>query len=73
MTLQYVTDIKGKRRGVFLSIEDWNRVKEKLDSISLKLKLIEKKRSDVLKNYKKSKKEKHVFSSDISQLKNMLK
>ena len=73
MTLQYITDTNGKRKGVFLSMDDWNSVKKKLDNADGKLKQIEKRRAEILKNYKSSKKDKHTFSSDISQLKKMLK
>ncbi len=46
MTLQYITDINGKRKGVFISIEDWNIVKQKLDSATNSLNQI--KKSDLI-------------------------
>ncbi len=37
MNLQYISDSKGKTSGVFIPIEDWNRIKEKLCEVDLEI------------------------------------
>lgn len=71
MTVEYL--VKGKKKGVFLSLSDWNSIKKELESLHLFVEALEKRRDKILRNYKKAKKEKHHFSSDISELKASLK
>ena len=71
MTVQYITN--EKKKGVFLSIRDWKALQNELLSLQKKMSSIEKRRNEILYNYRSSKKEKHLFSSDINVLKTMLK
>ena len=73
MTVQYLTDVKGKKKGVFLNMTDWQLLQKKLDALHIKLTEIEKKRKEILTDYKKSKTEKHHFSSNVDTLKASLK
>ena len=71
MTVQYLT--KGKKKGVFLSLNDWQSLREELESLHILIASIEKRRKAIFLNFKHAKKEKHIFSSDISELKAALK
>ncbi|HLG35661.1 MAG TPA: hypothetical protein VI757_12335 [Bacteroidia bacterium] len=71
MTIQYLT--KGKKKGVFLSLRDWNSVKKELQELQAQLSSIETRRKEILLHFSMSKKEVHRFSSRISDLKSMLK
>ena len=73
MSIQYLIDTRGKKKGVFLSINDWKTFQAQLHSMQARLSAIEKKRSQILRNYRQSKNEKLVFSSDINHLKQLLK
>lgn len=67
MEVEYLT--KGKKKGVFLSMKDWRSLKKELQTLQSKVDVIEKRRSEILVNYNKSKKETRRFSSDINELK----
>jgi peptidoglycan hydrolase CwlO-like protein len=71
MEVEYLT--KGKKKGVFLLIQDWRSLKKELQKLQHKVDVIEKRRSEILANYNKSKKESRRFSSEISQLKAALR
>ncbi|MEO8150485.1 MAG: hypothetical protein ABI723_22835 [Bacteroidia bacterium] len=71
MTVEYLT--KGKKKGVFLSVEDWDSIQKELNLLKDEISEIEKRRKEILKNFNKSKKEKLKFSSDLNQLKTALK
>jgi len=71
MTVHYIT--RGKRKGVFLSSRDWNTVRKELETLHARLASIEKRRMEILLNFKKSKKEKHSFSSSLSDLKSAIR
>jgi len=71
MTIHYVT--RGNKKGVFLSVRDWNAVKKKLETLQSDLESIEKRRREILHNFKRAKKEAHKFSSSVSELKKNLK
>ncbi len=71
MTVEYLT--KGKKKGVFLSMSDWQSLRKELELLHLFVHSIEKRRKEILDNYRKAKKEKHHFSSDISELKAALR
>jgi peptidoglycan hydrolase CwlO-like protein len=73
MNVQFITDFKGRKKGIFLSLADWNSVQKQLELLQSKVSSIEKRRNQILTNLKKSKGEKHIFSSDIRQLKSILK
>ena len=71
MTLHYLT--RGKKKGVFLTLRDWNSVKKELEELQTQLSRIEKRRKEIMLNFNMSKKETHKYSSRISDLKAMLK
>lgn len=73
MSIQYLTDTSGKKKGVFLSITDWKSIQTRLQIMQSRLSAIEKKRSHIQQSYRQSKNEKLVFSSDITHLKQLLK
>jgi hypothetical protein len=66
MTVQYLTDQKGKKTGVLLSIKDWERIQKKLNTELFYEEFRESVRE--IKAYKKGKKE----LRDISELLNEL-
>ena len=52
MTIQYLT--KGKKKGVFLSLRDWNSVKKELQELQTQLYSIEARRKDIMQNFSMS-------------------
>jgi hypothetical protein len=73
MTVQYIIDTKGKKKGVFVSLNDWLSLQKELDILHKKIASIDKRRKEIKANYLKSKTEKKQFSSDINDLKSLLK
>lgn len=66
MTVQYLTDQKGKKTGVLVSIKDWEKIQKKLNTELFYEEFRESVRE--IKAYKKGKKE----LRDISELLNEL-
>ena len=73
MTVQYLTNTKGKKTGVFLSISDWDQIQKELELLHKRISQIDQKRKLIRFNFIKSKKESKKFSSDQEALKAMLK
>lgn len=73
MTLQYIIDNRGRKKGVFLSLHDWLNLKKELDLLHKKISSIEIRRKQIRRNFLKSRREKQNFSFDISDLKEMVK
>lgn len=71
MTVHYIT--RGNKKGVFLSVRDWNAVKKELDTLQATMKSIEKRRREILHHFKRAKKETQKFSSSVSELKASLR
>ena len=71
MTVQYLT--QGRKKGVFISLDAWRALQKELDTLHVEIANINAKRVEILRNFARSKKEKKKFSSDINELKGILK
>ena len=71
MTVQYLK--QGTKRGVFIPLDAWRALQKELEALHVEISNLKERRAEILRNFIRSKKEKKKFSSDISELKGMLK